>query len=97
MRPNRLRPDAPVSQQPAGPHILSAAQRRFAMAFLLLDEPQCWTRSQLCEHYSLSSRQLDKDLAILRTVFRVQRRRGGYVLERVANNPDLSRSPAVSV
>jgi hypothetical protein len=65
------------------------------MAFLLLGEPQCWTRSRLCEHYHLSSRQLDKDLAVLRTVFRVQRRRGGYVLERLANNPDASCSPAV--
>ena len=95
MRRERLRPDAPVSQRPAGPRILSAAQRRFAMAFLLLEQPQSWTRTRLCELYKVSSRQLDKDLVILRTVFSVQRRRGGYVLERRADNLDLSRSPAV--
>ena len=64
-----------------------------------LDVADATTPAGAKANHSLCSRGLtagfDKDLAILRTVFLVQRRRGGYVVQRLGNNQNLSRSRAV--
>ncbi len=61
--------------------VKSAFKRRVQIAHRILREPGVWTRATLAEHYGMSSRQIDKDLAVIRSVYHIRRTHRSYVID----------------
>jgi predicted DNA-binding transcriptional regulator YafY len=63
------------------------------MLRLIQEEPRTWTRARLAEHFEISERMCDKDLALLRQAgYDPRRFAGGYAL---GDRPDQARSVVV--